>query len=65
MKKKSFETEKPYEGQVIIFKEKGAYLPEIGVFEVYPGGVEAVYVPANDDHVELLENIEWWCEIPE
>ena len=64
MKKKTFETNKPQEGQVIIFKVEGAHFPEIGVFEVYLGGVEEVYVPTHDD-VEPLENIEWWCEIPE
>lgn len=62
--KKYFEKDKPIKKQVIIFKTKEGFYPEIGVFETFENGVEEVYVPANDD-VEQLENIEWWSEVPE
>lgn len=61
--KKHFNKEKPSNDQIIVFKVKKIFYPEIGVFQTFDNGIEEVYIPANDD-VEQLTNIEWWCKLP-
>lgn len=61
--KKYFKKNKPKQGEIIVFKVKSGFYPEIGVFQIFDNGTEEVYIPANDD-VEELINIEWWCEVP-
>ena len=62
--KKCFTKEKPKKDQIIGFKTKKAFYPEIGVFQAFDNGIEEVYIPANDD-VEQLINIEYWFVIPQ
>lgn len=61
--KKYFRKDKPQQDDVIVFKAKMSFYPEIGVFQMFDNGTEEVYIPANDD-AEQLTNIEWWCEVP-
>lgn len=62
--KKYFKKEKPSKDQIIGFKAKKAFYPEIGVFQTFDNGIEEVYIPANDDVEQLLE-IEYWFEVPQ
>jgi len=61
--KKYFRKDKPNKDQIIGFKSKKGFYPEIGVFQTFDNGIEEVYIPANDDVEKLLE-IEYWFEVP-
>ena len=60
--KYTLDKKKPEKDQIIVFKIKKAFYPEIGVWQTFDNGIEEVYIPANDD-VEILENVEWWMEL--
>jgi hypothetical protein len=61
--KHTLKNKKPKKDEIIVFKVKKAYYPEIGIWEVSKNNIEEIYIPANDD-VELPENVEWWMELP-
>ena len=63
MEKLNINKQKPEKNEVILFKSKVSFYPEVGVFEIHDG-VNEIYIPANDD-VEQLENVEWWMKIPQ
>jgi hypothetical protein len=54
---------KPNKDQIILFKVKKAFYPEVGVWQISKGDIEEIYIPANDD-VDLPESVEWWMEVP-
>lgn len=63
MIKKDIKKEKPNKDQVILFKSKKSKLPEVGIWQEFDNNIKEIYIPAYDD-VEMINNIEWWSEIP-
>jgi hypothetical protein len=61
--KYTLKEKKPKCDQIIVFKAKNMNLPEIGIWSDFEDNPSEIYIPANDD-VELIENIEWWMELP-